>query len=222
MRGVLPETIARLSPIVADEFLGLYPVATIQGITAQTSGETINQSLWASCGGRPLVDLVQKQVKQGRSADIDRARVFMDRLALRANQFVQADDLSSPTALAPIEPQQAKTPDLGADAQTLELLSEAVDLLQQQAGIMLDTVDSSDDLDPDAILEGCTEAFASLAELLEIPSADDPAACAMREDVQEGEEMLMLFQLERGEDAALDAVTLLLQMRKELIDKVAG
>ena len=222
MRGVLPEIIARLSPIVADEFLGLYPVATIQGITAQTSGETINQSLWASCGGQPLVDLVQKQVKQGRSADIDRARVFMDRLALRANQFVQADDLSSATALAPIEPQHVKTPDLDADAQTLELLSEAVDLLQQQAGIMLDTVDNSDDLDPDAILEGCTEAFASLAELLETPGADDPAACAMREDVQEGEEMLMLFQLERGEDAALDAVTLLLQMRKELIDKVAG
>ena len=241
MRDVLSKNITRLESIVADEFMGLYPVATIQGITAQTSGEGLNQALWTSSGGKHLMDPVLKQIKQGRSADIDQARIFLDRLAARTPEVDvegrEARQMSDPVAVdgsdtkeksdaAAIADDVAENvvaaDDMAADARAVELLSEAVDMLQQHARKMLDDVDQSDDLDADAILNSCTEAMSSLAGLLDTAQTNDPAARGAREDVQEGEEMLMLFQLERGEEAALDAVTLLLQIRKELIQKVAS
>ena len=109
---------------------------------------------------------------------------------------------------------------MAPDAQSVALLSEAIDMLQQRAREMLDEMGHNDDLDAGAILNRCTEAMSSLAGLLDTAPVNDPTAQGVREDVQEGEEMLMLFQLEYSEEAALDAVTLLLQMRKELIYKV--
>ena len=241
MRGVLSQNIARLEPIVADEFMGLYPVATIQGITALTTGDGVDQALWNSSGGKQLMAPVLKQIKQGRTADVDQARVFLDRLALRAPEgeheslappqgpIANAVEVSNTTAnsgfVAVVDDAAEDTlgaQDIAGDTRAAELLSKAVDMLQQHATKMLNDVNQGDDLDSDAILCGCTEAMSSLAGLLDMGQAEDPATRDLREDVQEGEEMLMLFQLERGEEAALDAVTLLLQIRKELIQKVSS
>ncbi|UYV36583.1 hypothetical protein N4R57_16480 [Rhodobacteraceae bacterium D3-12] len=52
MRGSLTSNIERLAPIVAEEFMGLFPIATIQGIVAQTAGESLDDALWRSSGGR--------------------------------------------------------------------------------------------------------------------------------------------------------------------------
>ena len=234
MRDVLSKNIARLESIVADEFMGLYPVATIQGIAAQTSGEGLNQALWTSSGGKHLMEPVLRQIKQGRGADVDQARIFLNRLAARTPE-VDVEGREAPQMPDPIaidgpdtkEKSEAATRaddlavnDVAPDAQSVALLSEAIDMLQQRACEMLDETGHNDDLDAGAILNRCTEAMSSLAGLLDTAPVNDPTAQGVREDVQEGEEMLMLFQLEYSEEAALDAVTLLLQMRKELIYKV--
>jgi hypothetical protein len=217
MRGVLSDTIARLEPVVAEEFLGLFPVATIQGITARTSADEPNQAQWAACGGKYIADLLAKQVTQGRAADTDRAQVFLDRLSARlpacpAQATPELRDASTPVLeTAP----RANSP---ADAETNALLTEAIDLLQRQASKMIEATDT-ETLDPDAILHGCTETMSALSHLLDSAPLHGGATDALRADLEEGEELLMLFNLERGEDAALDAVTLLLQMRKEFIAK---
>ena len=230
MRSVLADTIERLEPIVAEEFLGMFPVATIQGITAQTCADEVDEALWASSGGMYLMDLVTRQITQGRTADMDQARIFMDRLALRmpqiASDVVETPDPEAPDDDALAARSQTVTMEalpeaVACDPQAVAVLSEAMDLLQQHANRMLDDMDDGEELDADRILNGCSEAINSVADLLEARAMAGPAAEAMRDDVEEGEEMLMLFQLERGEDAALDAVTLLLQIRKELADKLA-
>ncbi len=230
MRGVLTETIARLEPIVAEEFLGLFPVATIQGITARTSGQGVNEALWNSSGGKSLMSLVSQQVVQGRNADVDQVRIFMDRLAKRAPRMIASDatgvtidmPADAQSLPAPANPEFDTTVELVAsDAETVAVLSEAADLLQRRATRMLDDMGSSEDLDADAILSGCSDAIMSVKQLLDAADENDPATGAIHEDIQEGEEMLMLFQLESGEDAALDAATLLLQIRQELVDRLA-
>ena len=227
MRGVLTDTIARLEPVVAEEFLGMFPVATIQGITAQTCAQEVDETLWTSSGGKHLMDLISRQIQQGRTADVDQARIFMDRLASRMPQAAgNAQDSEAPVVQANASLPEELTANAAAevvvqDAQAIAVLSEAVDLLQQHANQMLNDLDESEELDADQILDGCSEAISSVAGLLGTADDSDPATGAVQDDVQEGEEMLMLFQLERGEDAALDAVTLLLQIRKELIDKLA-
>ena len=229
IRDVLSKNIARMESIAADEFMGLYPVATIQGLSAQEDGEDLNQALWTSSGGKHLVDQLLRQIKQGRGADVDQAQIFLDRLAGRkaarfeGRETRQISDLTAsdgPDAQAKSDA-IAMEGDVASDARSNALLSEAIDLLQQHGRRMLDDVDQSDEFDADAIMSSCLEAISSLAGLLDSAAIHTPAAKGAREDMQEGEEMLMLFQLERSEEAALDAVTLLLQMRKELIGKVA-
>lgn len=230
MRGTLDKTIERLEPVVAEEFLGLFPVATIQGITARTAGEDTNAELWGSSGGQSLMDLLSKQITQGRSADMDQARVFMERLATRMPQSRPADaDIPAPSApegaKVEIQPDGRESTVLiepqGVDTSAVAVLSEAVDLLQKHANRMLDDMGDGEDLDADRILSNCSDAIESVSSLINGAEGENALAEAIQDDVQDGEEMLMLFQLERGEDAALDAVTLLLQIRKELIDKLA-
>lgn len=244
MRGSLSGNIERLEPIVAEEFMGLFPVATIQGIVAQTSGDVLDNALWRSSGGEQLMGPVRRQIKQGRTADIDQAVVFLDRLALRA-PGVQADALEPvPGAESGAEAhgEPSRSDEAAGEARSLvcevsekivqarddvgevvnaELISKAVDLLQHQASRMLDDLDEADELDADSVLRGCSDVMSSLSELLNAGQPNDPALRELRDDVEEGEEMLMLFQLERGDEAALDAATLLLQIRKELIEKTA-
>lgn len=222
MRGVLSGIMSRLEPVVAEEFLGMCPVATIQGITAQTSGAAVDDALWASSGGQRLMNLVLNEVRQGRAADIDQGRVFLERLSSQAPMAPDASAASPSPAVVPAAASPLTSGNEPVAAKTGALLSEAVDLLQKQAGQMLDSLDMSGELNSDAILNGCVEAVSSLGTLMDRIAPNDPAAQTVRDDLQDGEEMLVLFQLERGEDAALDAVTLLLQMRKELIEKAAG
>ena len=230
MRGVLTENIARLEPIVAEEFLGLFPVATLQGVAAQTCADAINEDLWSSSGGKHLMELINRQVRQGRKADIDQARIFMDRLAARMPQIstnttdepaIEICDAHCPGVVPAHTDGNVVETGTVESREAVAVLSEAVDLLQQHAVRMLEEMNNAEDVNADQILNGCSQAISSLSGLLETTGTGDPAAQAIQDDVQEGEEMLMLFQLERGEEAALDAVTLMLQIRKEMVDKLA-
>lgn len=223
MRGILHDQIARLEPVVAEDFLGLFPVATLQGIAARTSADEVNEALWSSSGGQPLMELVHRQVQQGRKADVDQARIFMERLAKRAARADRRDVVEAETTVTDIASDRADLPQAEqvSDAAAVDAFAKAAELLQNRAQEMFDQINAEGECNPDQILTGCTEAMTAVTDLLEATGSGDLSVVAVRDDVQESEEMLMLFQLEQGEDAALDAVTLMLQIRKELIDKIA-
>ncbi|MCZ0811705.1 MAG: hypothetical protein ACQEVT_00430 [Pseudomonadota bacterium] len=222
MRGVLGQTIAALDPIVAEEFLGLYPVATMQGLSALTAGDGVDGDLWASSGGRALSQCIAHQVELGRSSDVDQAQLLLDRLAARSGNG-RACAVSAPAPAQPKEPAQAaNASEPSQPTGTGAVLDEAATLLQKHAGSMLELLDGSEDMDSDALLDQCVDAVAALTGIMEAAPQDDPDAASLRVDLQDGEEMLLLFQLERGEEAALDAVTLLLQLRKEMVGRTAG
>ncbi len=213
MRGVLATRIEALDPIVAEEFLGLYPVATMQGITARTSDRGLDDRLWASSGGKALADCVAHQVEQGRSSDVDQAQMLLDRLAARTGLRGAA----KPRDVAPV-PQAGGlvTPAFAEALKDGEApIAEAVGLLQARARMMLEALDAPGDVDTDRLLNDCVDAVEGLAGLMD-RTGDDATGNDLRADLQDGEEMLVLFQLERGEEAALDAVTLLLQLRREM------
>jgi hypothetical protein len=231
MRDVLNDNIARLEPIVTNEFLGLFPIATIQGVTAQTGAENVNDRLWAASGGKSLMQLVSRHIRHGRTADIDQAQVFLDRVALKIPQDAEQPPETLKATPKPVgatetdtaeATQSEATHDEGArDETTIGLLSEAVDVLQRHAGQMFDALDESEDVDSAKIIDSCSDAVRSVSNLLG-SGTGDAATDALQSDLQDGEEMLMLFQLERGEDAAVDAVALVLQLRKELAGKMAA
>jgi len=221
MKGVLPQQIAALEDMVSEEFLSLYPVATIQAIAAQSSEQRENTSLWKSSGGKALRDAVMHQVETGRAADIDQASLFLSRFA--PDQVVDIPLPDAPKqsrAVAVAKPDPMVTPPV--DGKNVKLMDDAFKLLQSHADQMLNSLSDEESPDADHILEQCVQAANALSDIMTRANPNDSTTEEMRDDAQESAEMMLLFQLERSEDAAADAVTLLLQLKKEVAERSVG
>ncbi|OED50724.1 hypothetical protein AB838_00930 [Rhodobacteraceae bacterium (ex Bugula neritina AB1)] len=210
MRGTLPAVIEALQPVAAEEFLGVYPVAAIQGLTAR-SAETPQDGLWRSSGGKQLAEDVQRQVQLGRASDVDQAELLI-------RQFGGTlPPQSTPAATVTTQGPAASAPAVSRAAPQTACLAAALDQLQTGAQAMLAEAEAAGGAQAGPVLANCMEMIRSLSQSLDTLPAG-AAAEAARTAVQDGEEMLMLCQLEQDENAAVDAVTLLIQLKKELME----
>lgn len=224
MWGVLSETIESLEPIVEEEFFGLFPIATLQALSALNSGRETDMHLWRSSGGQNLCDEIKRQVNSGRSEDIDQAQMLLTQCSAESwekEENPPVAGVSAPSeSLSPVSTQLTETASSGGSVKTArEMLGNAVQILTSSGEDLLREIDGDDAVDTDTVLVRCAETLGALSSHLHETLHEHPALYDAQENVREGEEMLMLFQLERGEDAALDAVTLLLQLRKEIAIK---
>lgn len=223
MKGELADRIAHLEPLVAEEFLCLYPVATQQAIAARAPGAEVNTGLWQSSGGKALNDGVQGQIDSGRMADMDQAHMLLGRFNIETSpQGQNPDRLPAGNDAAQVMPGAADARESSGQPEPDALLESALALLQDCADeLMTDCTNATAD-SADRVLERCTQTAEAVAALLSDAQSDDPQFSAIREDAMEGEQMVLLFQLERGENAASDAVTVLLQMKKEMSGRMYG
>lgn len=208
-QGRLTDTIAALEDVVAEEFLTLFPVATLQAIKAQADPNNLHGGIWKSSGGRALHEAVFKRVEHGRLADQDNARLFLSR-------FAGLRQMPDPNAASP------KIRGVPLDAVNAQLFEQALALLHREADRMLDSVDAGKEPDPELVLQQCVEAANALSDLFASADPSDETAQNLKDDAAESAEMMLLFQLERNEDAAADAVTLLMQLRKEIAVQSVG
>lgn len=214
MRGILMERIDALQDLVAEEFLGLYPIATIQAIAARAADGGTDPLLWKSSGGQELVDSVLRQVEIGRAADMDRAHMLLSRFA--------PETAPVPVSVSGNTRDNTLVATQDVDAHTADLLQDAMALLRSRANEMLGSLDGDNGSDPAQILTKCVDAANALSDVLTAANPNDPSARAAQDDAEESAEMMLLFQLEKGEDAAADAVTVLLQLKKEMEQRVAN
>lgn len=219
MRGELADRLARLQPIVADEFLSLHPVATLQAAAARAAGAEVNALLWQSSGGKALLNGIRHEIEQARTADLDHAFMLLERYKVPVPEQGKATG-SKPTVAPP--PPQSPTPraipvQSARDMSGAAVIEKALGLLQECA-IDLQAEGASGDT-TERILARCTATADDLMQMLSATSEVTPLIEALREDVFEGEQMLMLLRLERGETAAEDSLTVLLQLKKELSER---
>lgn len=232
MKGELATRIARLGPIVADEFLGLYPVATLQAAAARKGQAAQNDSLWQSSGAKALVVAIQAQVDQARMASLDHAFILLERYkAVLADPghstgiALQPKSVAATPALEAQTSPQIKPPATPAPAprkpDPKAVIREALGVLQGCAEDLIAAPDGADGAAADLIMKRCGTAADALVQLLSAADGTDPELEALKDDAIEGEQMLMLLRLERGETAAEDSLTVLLQLKKELSKRVA-
>ena len=214
MRGTLSDLLSELEPVAAEEFLGVYPLATVQAIQAQTAGAGLNAELWKSSGGKQLAGDVLHQIEMGRASDVDQAEMLVRQFAAKPETPACA-----PEAVESVAPQVAAPPP-PPSAQGNDLLNSALGLLQDRAKQMLAESDGGHNVDSEQVLNSCVDAVRALSDTLAQERHPSPELRSALDAAQDGEELMMLFQLERGEDAAIDAVTLLLQLKKEIGDDV--
>lgn len=206
MTGGLADQIAALEETAAEAFLGLHPVATLHALKARTGGEA-QQELWAASGGQELLEAVETQVRQGRAADLDQARLLLAQLG----EVVEATDETAPPA--PLQHPADVSPNL--DSQTA-LLDQLQVLLQTAAQEMLSDLDAGKIPNADGLLARCADTVRALTTVLDAEAEQDPAAADLLDDARDGEDMLMLLQVEQSPTAAEDGIILLLQLRKEI------
>ena len=251
MRGELTDRIAKLQPIVADEFLSLCPIATLQAAAARQNPAGQDEALWKSSGGKAFYLGLRQQVEQARTADLDHAHMLLQRYKVANIETDEAPagaapDLTVATAgktagnatgkaagKAASAPTPTPTPTLAGKAvitlakpstaakpATNAVIEEALGVLRGCAEELMAS-DTAPGAGSERILEQCSKSAGTLVELLS--QSDDPAAdlAALREDAIEGEQMLMLLRLERGENAAEDSLTVILQLKKELSESLA-
>ncbi|MCV2877725.1 hypothetical protein OE699_02575 [Sedimentimonas flavescens] len=239
MRGELGGRIAALQPVVAEEFLRLYPVATRQAIAAREAAEQTNEKLWSASGGKALFDGIQQQIDVARSADLDHVHILLDRYKVALDESKpepapKAEAAPAPKAqAAPERPAAPPKPRVDiADAvrratqhdpkpEPARVIDRALALLQGCAQELIETPEATAGASSDAILERCSQAAEELVTLLSSSDDRSEEIEAFREDAIEGEQMLMLLRLERSENAAADALTVLVQMKKEMSERRA-
>lgn len=222
MKGELAERITRLQPVVADEFMCLYPVATLQAASARAQGSALNEALWHSSGGKVFYEGIRRQVEQARTADLDHAYMLLERykVALPEADAAQTAEVASmrPASQTPAKHPTTKPVRSAAGDSKVQ---KALDILRDCADELLAASDTASGASTDRILARCSETAEELVGLLSADGTTDATLEALRDDVVEGEQMLMLLRLERGESAAEDSLTVLLQLKKELSERVA-
>lgn len=237
MRGQLSQRLETLEERAGEDFLGIYPLAAVQGLTAQT-GQTdqtgragIDRKLWRASGGKRLYDDLMHQIDMGRTCDLDQADMLVRQFSREisrspATPFTRFEPLSTKQASSQATkhaarrspktaPQVAAKAPQDALAAAAELLTaKAQDLLQQstQAGPNGGRPANA----VETVLDGALDAVRSLSEQLATCDETTPEIRAAQTAALDGEEVLMLCQIEQNEEAAIDAVTLLLQLKREM------
>jgi len=203
-REALPETLSRVAPVAETEFLGIYPVAALRDAEALDAGGGADANLWGTSGAGQLRKDVLQLVASGRAGDADQAAVLLQKIQT-APWFQQVEQ---PRPVA-------------KEVASGTVLEQALDHLQHKTQAMLA---ETQDMDPRsaAVLAQCVEAAREMTNALCNTTEQGTGLTAARAAAEEGEEMLMLLQLEQDEEAATDAVTVLLQLKKELTSHAAG
>ena len=233
MKGVLTDRIARLEDVVAEEFYRMYPVATIQAISASGTDGARDEDTWTSSGGKALVDAVAQLVETGRSADADNALMFLNRYAPTL-QHAQMAATEPPSHHQNVETGDEQPQNTGSNTGpntgqthtqtqngTAHVFNEALEFLQSRADQMLNAVHENGPDQQTIVLDHCLETATKLSELMMEAEAGDPSLSGIQDDVMECSDLMVLFHLEKSEDAATEAVTLLLQLKKEMSVAVA-
>ncbi len=214
MKNLLIDRIQQLGPIVSEEFLGLYPVATLQAIAARADQDCIEMDLWESSGGKDFLLAVQDQVNSGKSAELDRASMLLAKFGdtpVRDPGAAPTDDQQRPEPAAGSAP----PPNSGTGPSVVDRIHAQ---LQNCAERMLERTGSSADADPDWIIDQCCEAISEIAQLIETESPEQAGIADLLSDLRDSEEMLLLMQVEKGSKAAEDAIVLMLQLKKEIAE----
>ncbi len=216
--GTFAAQMAELDEVVAEEFHSLVPVATLQGLAAMDGPAGTNREALEASGAEALISAILGHVEQGRRADLDAALLFLSRFgsgvaeAAPAPSAAEVPESPAPAPVAaPVEPSATVPPAATVEEAPAadDSVARALDILRGAAGPLLARMDESGHAED--ILEGCAQAAQAVADTI------DPAALPrLHDEAMEVAEMLVLLGLERSETAAADAVTLLLQLRRDL------
>ena len=213
--------VAQLSPSITEDFYGLYTVATEEALKARDAPPEADAQGWKTSGGQRLRDAVLRLVQIGLQADRDHAELLMTRYARSLDKDLpvdrrrsrQPDGLRSDTPDRPVAEKRPLTAGDGADAPGLA--RTALHYLQTRAEDLQRAVRDQPDL-PATALSHAIETAEELLAILQRHPVHDTHLQRLRDEILQGTGRMTRQQREDDEGGAFDAVTFLLQIKRDL------
>lgn len=248
---VFTKRIAALESIVSEEFHSLFAVATLQAVEAHGADGTRDKKKFQASGGAALSAEVLRHAERGRRADVDSAELFLARYreqiekAMRARpakpapledtpkvqptpNAPEAEQVDARAIAQPSEEPTVETavvakavqpaPATPAKVKNVTLFSEAAHYLRRRGESVAKVADGDGEL----IVSQCVDTVEHLIDLFSNDESGCKAADAFLDDLMEASDLMVLMQSETGEDPPADAATLLLQLRREMDEKIAA
>jgi hypothetical protein len=191
--GTLKNRLLCLQAVAAEEFHSVFPTTTLQARRELASGKGVTDAGFAASGVKALCDALLRLVRSGQQADMDGALLFLERYGI-----------------------PEVTSEAAQTFETARSYDAALTLIRTRAkALAKDASAVSDDGLAEAILSQCgalSEDLVALIEQDEEGGVQDPA---LRDEVLEASDKIVLMGLEADMRSAADAVTILLQLSRE-------
>jgi len=216
-------TMQNLEAVVAEEFCSMIPVAALQAKSATRVDGSIDETVFKASGGKALTEAVFKQATQGRQADSDNALIF---LRQHSGQLISTDtklrDSQHKTVFAD---KHSLSPDENAENSTdngVDLFAPVVEHLQIRAAELSQAINDDPNMDAASILAHCLDTANHLAAVFADVSDTSSVVAALENCVLDAVDLIVLMQSENEDDAVADAVTVLLQLKREFEASIAA
>lgn len=234
---VLSKRVANLESIVAEEFHSLFAVATLQAVRAN-SEDSADKAKFHASGGEALTSEVLRHAERGRRADFDSAHMFLARYQVQDGNPVRrtskprVDEV--PVKVTDATAGKIETPEVKTAAppaqivaaapkvQNVALFTEATRFLKRRGDGLSEAAKSLGEGNVKPMIEQCVDAVEHLVDLFSHDESGCEAADAFIDELAEASDMMVLMQIEDGDAPAADAVTLLLQLRRDMEMQLAA
>lgn len=195
-----------------DEFVDVYSIDVAS--TGKSADET---------GVGELADRIAYHAQLGRRADLDSAMLFLKShempLALKP-----ATPRDAPASDASASREEAVAMPTGEDSAVAEfdeiprdLFERGITLVRESGETILNDLRSSEAFDTSLMVGQCRETLTQLGDLIaDHDEASQPSVMWLGDMVMDAESLVTLLESEKGDDAVTDAVSILLQVRRDL------
>jgi len=199
----LTDPSGRMEEIAAEAFLALMPLSP-QDPT----------------GAARLSRALRDRITGALQADQDHMLVFLDRhKALLAGGVLAGTASAGPALAGPVA--AADIPGSAAPAPVL-LYHDIAGQLRLAAQELQDLPLSGDPADCAALVQACCDLGQSLAERCAEDPSGDAETALFKEDILSASDALVLLSMEQGPGPAIDAVTTVLQMKRDVEARIVA
>jgi hypothetical protein len=215
-----PGTTNLAKAAAAAGFTNIFPVAVQQAVLARAQGRILDQGQWNSSGAAAFLSALFSEIETNRTADLDYAEILLsqherpkDRKTIRRTPAERSESHINPLVS---DAQPSGRPEERKDA-----MDAALSILNRLFG-EVSSRNSASEPAAEEILQKARQAAKALSDLfadttLQMPEIDD-----LRSMTQDCDEILARLQTDHSEVSARDAVTALLQVKKEISEVAAA
>ncbi|NNF23336.1 MAG: hypothetical protein HKN63_00815 [Rhodobacteraceae bacterium] len=220
--GILKTHVGNVTAIAGDEFQGVFPVALKQALATSGPSGTPDGDTRASSGGPTLVSNIMRYVDRGRQARDDAALMFLSRFDALPQPVDEAESARQPGQDSAADRQAQARPVRAEPARHVEICETAYDYLRRRAVGLSEALPELGAAPHSSVLGYCVDTIEHLTDLVLDPDSGDQDFEQLADHVSEASEMMLLLQLENQAGPAADAVTLLLQLKRDFEERIVA